>query len=409
MELTQAQISEIVYEMASTEQGLHELITLLLNSLLRHERTLWQEENKEAANGFRARCVRYHGMEFALQIPRTRQGGFYPTLLAVLRDEEQEKAMLFNELYTKGLTCEQIGQISERIYSRTYSKQQISYLVKEADKDVKAWLSRRLSPYYLVVYIDATYVSTRREHSVSQEPYYSMLGVLPDGKREVLGIVNHPTEGATNWKTELNVLRERGVEEIDLIVSDALSGVENAVTGAFPTSRHQFCVTHLWREMRKLVPRKDVAMLCEEFHEVLSIDREDVSSASQYEKFLKFAERWSVKNPRFSRYCKETRNALYFTFLDYAPKFRRMIYTTNWIERLNRCYKRTLSMRGAMPSVSSVLFLLGSVAMEMTKTTYSYPVSLFMDWTSTSKNRVSTPSLHSSSNGAKESPLLLEE
>ena len=89
----------------------------------------------------------------------------------------------------------------------------------------------------------------------------------------------------------------------------------------------------------------------------------------------------------FSRYCKETRNALYFTFLDYAPKFCRTIYTTNWIERLNRCYKRTLSMRGAMPSVSSVLFLLDSVAMEMTKTTYSYPVSLFMDWTSTSKNR----------------------
>ena len=408
MKLTQAQISEIVYEKASTEQGLHELITLLLNSLLKHERTLWQEENKEAANGFRARCVRYHGMEFALQIPRTRQGGFYPTLLAILRDEDQEKAMLFNELYTKGLTCEQIGQISERIYSRTYSKQQISYLVREAGKDVDAWLSRRLSPYYPVVYIDATYVSTRREHSVSQETYYSMLGVLPDGKREVLGIVNHPTEGAINWKIELNALRERGVEKIDLIVSDALSGIENAVTGAFPTSRHQFCVVHLLREMRKLVPRKDAAVLYEEFQEVLSIDKDNVSSASQYEEFLKFVARWSVKNPRFGSYCKGTRNTRYFTFLDYAPKFRRMIYTTNWIERLNRSYKRTLSMRGAMPSASSVLFLLGSVAMEMTKTTYSYPVSLFKDWESSIKKKTSTPSFHSSSNGAKESPLLEE-
>ena len=99
-------------------------------------------------------------------------------------------------------------------------------------------------------------LTSRREHSVSQETYYSMLGGLPDGKREVLGIVNHPTEGAINWKTELNVLRERGVEKIDLIVSDAFSGIENAVTGAFPTSRHQFCVVHLLREMRKLVPGK---------------------------------------------------------------------------------------------------------------------------------------------------------
>ena len=223
-----------------------------------------------------------------------------------------------------------------------------------------------------------------------------------------MGIVNHPTEGAINWKIELNALRERGVEKIDLIVSDALSGIENAVTGAFPTSRHQFCVVHLLREMRKLVPRKDVALLYEEFQEVLSIDKDNVSSASQYEEFLKFVARWSVKNPRFGSYCKGTRNTRYFTFLDYAPKFRRMIYTTNWIERLNRSYKRTLSMRGAMPSASSVLFLLGSVAMEMTKTTYSYPVSLFKDWTST-KKKASTPSPHSSSNGAKESPLLLEE
>ena len=86
-----------------------------------------------------------------------------------------------------------------------------------------------------------------------------------------------------------------------------------------------------------------------------------------------------------------------------------MIYTTNWIERLNRCYKRTLSMRGAMPSASSILFLLGSVAMEMTKTTYSYPVSLFRDWKSTFNSRTSVPPLHSSCNRAKESPLLLEE
>ena len=404
MELTQAQISEIVFEKTSTEEGVRELITILLNSLLKHERTLWQEkqpdEQKESSNGFRARCVRYHGMEFALQVPRTRQGGFYPALLAILRDENQEKAMLFNELYTKGLTCEQIGQISKRIYSRTYSKQQISYLVQEAGKDVEAWLSRRLSPYYPVVYIDATFVHMRHEGKASRGAYYSMLGVLPDGTREVLCIVNHPIEGATNWKIELNALRERGVKHIDLIVSDALSGIEDAVTGAFPLSRHQFCVAHLLRNMSSLVPRKEAAALQDDFHKVLSIDSEGVSSASQYAEFLKFVERWGKRYSSFKGY-NAPRNMLYFTFLDYDLKFRRMIYTTNWIERLNRFYKRTLSMRGAMPSVSSVLFLLGSVAMEKTKTTYSYPVSLFKDWRSTTVT-------HSSSYGAEESPSLEE-
>ena len=287
--------------------------------------------------------------------------------------------MLFNELYTKGLTCEQIGQISEHIYSRSYSKQHISYLVRKTTQDLELWLARQLAARYSVLYIDATYVPTRRDGSVSREAYYSMLGVLPDGTREVLSIVNHPTEGAINWRSELNALKERGVEQVDLIVSDALSGIENAVSSAFPTARHQFCVAHLLREMSAHVSRKDAALLRAEFKEVLSIESSSVSSASQYAEFQQFIERWSKKFPSFNRY-KNPRNMLYFTFLDYPCAFRRMLYTTNWIERLNRSYKRTLHMRGAMPNSDSVLFLLGSVAMQMTETTYARPIAIFKDW-----------------------------
>ena len=186
---------------------------------------------------------------------------------------------------------------------------------------------RDLASHYLVVYIDATFVPTRREHRVTQEAYYSILGVLPDGTREVLAIVNHPTEGAVNWQGELKALQERGVERIDLIVSDALAGIENAVTSAFPASRHQFCVAHLLREMSALVPRKDLRELHDEFREVLSIDidSEDVNSASQYAAFLNFVERWSKRVSTFERYKKSSCNVLYFTFLDYSPKYRRML------------------------------------------------------------------------------------
>ena len=162
---------------------------------------------------------------------------------------------------------------------------------------------RDLASHYLVVYIDATFVPTRREHRVAREAYYSILGVLPDGTREVLAIVNHPTEDAVNWQKELKALQERGVKRIDLIVSDALAGIENAVTSAFSASRHQFCVAHLLREMSALVPRKDLRELHDEFREVLSIDidSEDVNSASQYAAFLNFVERWSKRVSTFER------------------------------------------------------------------------------------------------------------
>ena len=107
------------------------------------------------------------------------------------------------------------------VASTVTCKQQVSYLAGACYEEIQEWLSRRLSPHYLAVYIDATFCSTRRDGSVSKEAYYTMLGLLPDGSREVLTVVNHPTEGAIAWEMELQALKERGVKQIDLIISDA--------------------------------------------------------------------------------------------------------------------------------------------------------------------------------------------
>nr|WP_314698244.1 transposase [uncultured Prevotella sp.] len=124
-------------------------------------------------------------------------------------------------LYQRSST-EQIGEISDAIYGRTYSKQHVSYLSTNCREDVERWLNRRLSSHYLAIYIDATFIDTRRDKQVSKEAYYTILGVLEDGSREVLSVVNHPTEGAICWKEDLEELKEREITQINLIVSDAL-------------------------------------------------------------------------------------------------------------------------------------------------------------------------------------------
>ena len=92
-----------------------------------------------------------------------------------------------------------------------------------------------------------------------------------------------------------------------------------------------------------------------------------------------FARRWGKKYPSLARLDRE-RNAAYFTYLRFPESVRRMIYSTNWVERLNRCYKRTLLMRGAMPSPTSVVYLLGSVAKEKTEGTYARRLPYFREW-----------------------------
>lgn len=99
-----------------------------------------------------------------------------------------------------------------------------------------------------------------------------MLGVLEDGSREVLSVVNHPTEGAVYWKEELEALKERGGEQIDLVISDALQGIENAVCAAFPNAAHQFCVTHVKRQILNSVSHKDKHAISQELKEVFVLE-----------------------------------------------------------------------------------------------------------------------------------------
>ncbi|SUB98341.1 Transposase and inactivated derivatives [Prevotella intermedia] len=352
-----------------------------------HERELFVSGNAhEQCNGFRLRRWYSHGFEFSLRIPRSRSGNFYPVLLGLIRNESEERARLFWPPLHQGVTTEQIGEISDCVYGRAYSKQQVSHLAGSCRDDVERWLGRSLSSHNLAVYIDATFISTRRDRQVSKEAYYTILGG-EDGSREVLTVVNHPTEGALCWKDELEALRQRGVGQIDLVVSDALQGIENAVCAAFPGSAHQFCVAHVKRQILGSVSHKDKLAVAQQLSEVFPLENNEMKSFEGYEEFITFVEKWESKYPALRRY-KAERNSAYFTYMDFPAQVQRCIYTTNWIERLNRKYKRTINMRTSMPSEKSVIFLLAAVAMEETKTTYGRRIYQFKSWKEKNKKAV---------------------
>lgn len=199
MNFTQEQISDILFDLANTG-GTHLLLNLTLNAFMKSERSLHQQENpEEYGNGYHYCKATGQGKELELKVLRTRSGLFYPLLLAIIRNEDEDRGNLVFSLYSKGLTTEQVSSVFEEVYGKNYSKQQISYLMKESKSNVHRWLSRSLEGHYLVVYLDAIFVHTRRGESVSKEGYYTLLGVKEDGRREVLAMVNHPTEGALLW------------------------------------------------------------------------------------------------------------------------------------------------------------------------------------------------------------------
>lgn len=186
--------------------------------------------------------------------------------------------------------------------------------------------------------------------------------------------MSHPTEGATNWQEAFESLKERGVEQVQLVVSDGLTGIENAVAKVFPKAVVQLCTVHLTRGVLNKVKPTDKHQIAEDIKAVLQPDNTKDNSIEGVKRFNIFIEKWIKKYPSFKTY-KDNRYHLYFNYLDYDVGIRRMIYTTNWIERLNRNYKRTLRMRSSMPSPESVLFLLGSVAMNRKE--FNFPIYQF--------------------------------
>ena len=362
LHFTQEQVTKILADIAEEKDGFNKVMTLSLEALMRAERKIFNEINNDVGNGYRFRKTFGMNKQLKLQVPRSRYHHFYPVLLAVLKDQEQEAREIAFKLYGSGLTTEQVGEIFDEIYGKKYSTSQVSRLFEYARNDVKEWLERPLESYYPIIYIDATYISTRRGNSVSKEAYFTILGILPDRTREVLSIVNFPTESATAWQEILKGLKERGVEKIDLVVSDALTGIEESMASAFSGVSHQFCVFHLKKNVLSHIKPKDKPAIIEELKEVIKVDDPTDTIEKAWSRWINFIDKHSVKYPLLKK-MKSERYRHYFTYVKYDYRIRSMIYTTNWIERLNRDYKRTTRMRGALPNPDATILLLGYVAM----------------------------------------------
>jgi transposase-like protein len=358
------QIKDILQEVACQEDGFNQLMQLTLEALMRSERDIHNKQHGDVSNGFRKRRCYGSGKLLELRVPRSRYEQFYPVILSILKDQEAEARQLAYLLYKQGSTSEQVGTLFEELYGYHYSKGRISQMMDDARQEVRAWLERPLDRYYPLIYIDATFVPTRRGDSVTKEAYYTVLGVRSDRRREVLSVVNHPQESAQGWQEVFEELKQRGVEEIGLVISDHRRGIEEAVSAVYSGTPHQLCVNHLSRNVTKEVRKQDKAVITEDFKNVFEKGKPGDNPQAGWQRWVEFCQKWQDKYSRFKKMQDKARYFNYFTYLNYHPRIQSMIYTTNWVERLNRDYKRVLKMRGALPNSEAVILLMGGVAMD---------------------------------------------
>jgi len=378
MELSKLQTESVLKQFLSKENGLNQVLEMLINSLMHSEREVFLKEKSDfnKGNGYRSGRALGRGQQLELRIPRDRLGQFYPVLLALLREEDSQLHDLSFSLYSKGLTTRDIGDVLEIIYGKNYSKSTISNINVSFYEQMQSWRNRELEREYLVVYIDAIWEKVKRD-TIRSEAFYIIMGLKTDYTREIIGIVNIPTESSTGWEQALLELKQRGVRTVKLFVSDGLKSLETAVSKIFNRAVHQKCIVHLQRNILAYTRSQHKQEIANDFKKVLNPDDKDYTKEMAMERLQLFADKWGKYYRHIKRLPDKDDISYYFNYLDYNYQIRRMIYTTNWIERFNKSCRRTLKIRNSFPTPEAAIALITSVAIEKGERKYAYPIHNF--------------------------------
>jgi putative transposase len=280
-----------------------------------------------------------------INTPRDRDGSFEPKLVR----KRQRRFEGFDEkilaLYSRGMSTRDIEAHLRELYGGSIGRDLISRVTDAVMDDVRAWQSRPLEDVYPVLFLDALVLKIRDGGSVQRKACYLALGVGMDGSREVLGLWFQESEGAKFWMQVLAELRHRGVRDILICCVDGLAGFPEAIEAVFPQTVVQTCIVHLIRASLRYVPRRQYDQVTKDLRPIYTaIDSDHALAALEA-----FEQKWGQQLPPVVKAWRDAWEHV-IPFLAFPPEVRRVIYTTNAIEALNRQLRKAIKTKGSFPT-----------------------------------------------------------
>jgi transposase-like protein len=327
-----------------------------------------------ARNGQPGKTVLTDQGPLRIRSPRDRNGTFEPQIVR----KRQTRWVGFDEkviaLYGRGLTVREIQGYLEEIYGTDISPDLISKITDAVLEDAKQWQQRPLDAVYPIVYLDALIVKIRDGQSVRNHACYLAIGVNTDGERDVLGMWFQRTEGAKFWLQVLTELKHRGVQDVLVCCVDGLTGFTDAIEAVFPHTWVQTCIVHQVRSSLKFVPYKDRKPVAADLRKIYTAANQDAAA----DELQAFAEKWDAKYPTISSSWLEHWEQI-TPFLAFPADLRRVVYTTNSIEALNRQIRKIIKTRGHFPTEDAarkLIYLAITNAEKKWKQTYNWNSAL---------------------------------
>jgi len=304
-------------------------------------------------NGHSSKTVLAEEGEIELSIPRDRAGTFEPQLVpkGVTRLGGFDDKII--SLYARGLTVREIQGHLREIYGTEVSPDLISRVTDAVLEEVKEWQSRPLDPCYPIVFFDALRVKIRDEGLVRNKAVYVALALDAEGHKHVLGLWIEQTEGAKFWLKVMNDLKTRGLADILIAVVDGLRGFPEAIGAAFPETIVQTCIIHLIRNSLAFVSWKDRKLIMPDLKAIYRAESADAA----LDRLAEFEDKWDARYPAIGQSWRRAWEHVIPLFA-FPPDIRKMIYTTNAVESLNRSLRKIIKTRGSFPNDEAAMKLL---------------------------------------------------
>jgi len=374
----------VVNYLAYGEKDLNDAIRIMFDTVMDLERDAFlgyakgcrkDKSTHNKRNGYVKSVVDGINGSFKINIPRDRLNNFKPFLLEMIRQEREKMENVCFKLYTKGLTTRDIESIFQELYRGRYSKSSISRISSNFTKEREAWQARPLDSEYLIIYIDVLKESVRR-HTVSKEAVYVVMGLKPDLTRDILGVWTLPEETKSGWEIVLKDIKKRGLKKVLCFVSDGFTGLKEVINDVYPKSDTQRCIVHKIRNILTAVRHQDKAEIAADFKKVYILGDKDFTEEAGQKLLKDFLDKWGSKYKKINNMFTEDVIESLFTYSKYPVEIQRMIYTTNWIEAINKQIRRTTKIRGAFPDEDSMLNLISAYLIDKCESNYSrYPIT----------------------------------
>jgi putative transposase len=346
------QAAETVYQ-ALIEAELTETIGAAL-----HERT---ESRINLRNGHRTRILSTTAGDLELRIPKLRTGSFFPSLLERRRRVDQALFAGVMEAYLHGVSTRKVDDLVKALGADSgISKSEVSRICADLDQEVGAFRDRSLAglqfPY---VFLDATYCKARVNHRVVSQAVVIATGVRADGWREVLGFAVGDSEDGAFWTAFLRSLKARGLGGVQLVISDAHTGLKQAISAVLLGASWQRCRVHFLRNVLAQVPKGSAEMVAAAIRTIFA----QPDAAHVREQLGVIAGMLGRQSTKVEAMLRDAAEDL-LAFTGFPAAHWKKIWSTNPLERLNKEVKRRTDVVGVFPNPEALLRLAGAVLVE---------------------------------------------